>query len=122
MAIKTNLPGLEPRRERFKQEIELLSGGYTDRKAFPGGKITVYPWDSSVDEWFRKRIREGKEGGVVWDIVSQIANLNGADYRKMVIGDVYTILLVSRSIRYQNEVVYTSRCPNCHFNKKETIK
>ena len=113
MPIKSNLPGLEPRREKFKQEIQLLSGGYTDRKAFPNGMITVYPWDNSVDEWFRERLRKGSGEGVVWDLVTIIANMNGAEYTKMVIGDVYTIILVSRSIRYQNEVVYTSRCPNC---------
>jgi hypothetical protein len=124
LAIKSNVSINEPRREKYKQEIELLSGGYTDRKAFPGGKITVYPWDSNVDEWFRERIRKGNTDGVVWDIVSQIANLNGADFKKMVIGDVYTILLVSRSIRFQNEVVYTARCPNqlCRHTWKETIK
>ena len=121
MAINTNLPTLASRRENYKQVVQLLSGGYVDRNAFPDGMVTVYPWDTQIDEWLRARLRKGKKSTVLWEVTDQIADLNGCPVEKMVVGDVYTILLVSRSIRYANEIVYTSHCPYCNDERQEKI-
>jgi hypothetical protein len=46
MPIKTNMKSLQPRRQVYKRELNLLSKGFSAPKAWPEGKITIYPWDS----------------------------------------------------------------------------
>ena len=123
MAIVTNLKSLKPRRETHKREVTLVSGGFYNQKAFPGGKITVYPWDSTVDGWFLDRLRQPNREKALWEViekVTDIANL-GVKYQDMLGGDIMTILLVSRSIRNDCVLQYTARCPKCDKSYTDKI-
>lgn len=113
MAISTNLKSLAPRREVYKREITLVSSGFYNQKSFPGGKITVYPWDNAVDDWFQTRLRQPNREYALWEAVEKVANMNGASHREMPIGDIMTVLMVSRSIRHDCVVEYTATCPHC---------
>ena len=77
MGIQTNLKSLTPRREAYKREITLVSGGYYAPKSFPDGKVTVYPWDATVDSWFQERMRQPKREHALWEVTSKVANLGG---------------------------------------------
>ena len=122
MAIHTNLKSLTPRRENFKREVTLISGGFYDRKALPGGKITVYPWDSHIDNWFQERLRLPNKEYALWEAVEKVADLNGCQLRSMTMGDVWTVLMVSKSIRTDCVVDYYVRCPRCERGEKATIR
>jgi hypothetical protein len=120
--IKTNLKSLQPRREHFKREITLISSGYYNRTAFPNGKVTVYPWDSHVDSWFQDRLRQPQKEYALWEAAEKVADLNGCPVRDMVMGDVWTILMVSKAIRNDCVVEYTARCPNCERADQSAIR
>jgi hypothetical protein len=121
MPIRTNMKSLAPRRERFKREIELVSGGYANPAAFPGGKCTVFPWDSITDEWLTEYARKGDRGTVLYFLVEKLCHLNGCALKDFVHGDVNTILLVARSIQNDNVINYTAACPFCRAATLETI-
>lgn len=113
MAISTNLKSLTPRREAYKREITLVSGGFYAKQAFPGGKVTVYPWDTNIDAWFQDRMRQPKREYGLWEVATKVANLNGVSYKDMPVGDILTILMVSRSILSDCVIEYTAVCPQC---------
>jgi hypothetical protein len=113
MAINTNLKSLTPRREAYKRGITLVSGGFYAPQALPGGQITVYPWDTNIDAWFQERLRQPKRDFALWEVAEKVANLNGITYRDMPIGDILTILMVSRSILSDCVIEYTAVCPAC---------
>lgn len=110
MAIKSKMTDLTPGRQKYKQKIKLISGGYASPTAFPNGEITVFPWDSSTDRWLTER---AKGPGAVYDLVTQLADLNGCPLDKFVLGDVSTVLLVARAIARQNIVEVRPVCPHC---------
>lgn len=122
MAIKTNLTSLTPRREVYKRVITLVSGGYYAPQAFPGGKVTVYPWDSNIDSWFQERLRQPKRDVALWEVTTKVANLNGFDYLKMPIGDILTILMVARSILTDCILDYNAVCPKCNRQHPAKVK
>ena len=113
MSINTNLKSLTPRREAYKKQINLVSGGFYNPTAFPAGLITVYPWDSSIDTWFQARLRQPKREYALWEAVEKVAAMNGATYMQMPAGDIMTVLMVSRAIRSNCIIEYTSVCPFC---------
>lgn len=123
MAIKTNIKDLGiPSRDKFKQEITLLSGGYICKEAFPGGKITVYPWEHDTDDWL---IEESKKGdnrkNLLYSLFPRLCNLNGCPPENFVVGDMNTILLVSRAILSANVIQYQAVCPHCRNTTAEEI-
>lgn len=122
MAIKTNLTSLTPRREAYKREVTLVSGGYYAPQAFPGGKIIVYPWDSNIDAWFQERLRQPKRENALWEVAVKVANLNGVDYKQLPVGDILTILMVSRSILSECNIEYTAICPKCGRKHEDKVK
>lgn len=122
MAIRTNLKSLVPRREQFKREITLISGGYYNQKAFPGGKITVYPWDSHIDNWFQERLRQPNKEYALWEAAEKVSNLNGCPLRDLTMGDVWTILMVAKAIRNGCVVEYYAKCPTCDRGENASIK
>jgi len=122
MAIKTNMKQMVPRREAFKRQIRLLSSGFVNRKAFPNGNITVFPWDSRIDEWLTQQTRADGLQTALFDLVNKVADLNGCPPEEFLVADVNTVLLVSRALRYNNEVLYKSSCPSCKRQDTETIK
>lgn len=125
MPLKTNIT-LEASREKYKQEINLISKGYYAPDHFPEGKITVYPWDSDIDEFITKNAKDLDEHQVtdfMWNVVPKVANLKGFDVNNMLMGDCNTILLVARGIRNRGVLRYTAKCPYCdRQQKEETIK
>lgn len=119
--INTNLKSLAPRREQYKREITLVSGGYYNTKAFPSGTVTVYPWDSAIDAWFTERMRLPNRERALWEAAAQVASLNGCSVNDMLMGDILTILMVSKSIRKNCVVEYTATCPKCSRAHAESI-
>ena len=122
MAIQTNMQQMVPRRDAFKKEIRLLSGGFVKRSSFPGGKITIFPWDSRIDEWLSQQTRQQTASDSLFELVSKVSDLNGCPLEDFLVGDVNTVLLVSRALRYNSEVMYQSTCPNCKRQDTETIR
>jgi len=123
MALKTNLTSLTPAREKFKREITLLSHGYAAPQSFPDGKITVYPWDPETDDWIVDRIRRsGGSSNFMWDLCARQCDLKGCPIDRFVVGDVNTVILVSRGIMNRNVVQISPKCPMCGKQATEEIK
>lgn len=125
MAIKTNMQDLRDRRERFKKEITLLSQGYSNPKAWPGGKLTVYPWDNDIDRWLTGVTARGMGGNsVLFSVVEKVCDLNGGKVEQLVASEVISILLVARSIQTDCVIEYTTQCPNpaCRHGETGRIK
>jgi hypothetical protein len=123
--IKSNLGDMRPRREKFKKEITLVSGGYVNRTAFPLGKITVYPWDSGMSEWMdeQQKITQPNERGLLlYRSVARVCNLNGCPVDDFVVGDVHTVLLQARSIETDSFLEYMPTCPMCAATEMCKIK
>jgi hypothetical protein len=122
MPIKTNMKSLQPRRQAFKREIQLLSKGFSAPEAWPEGKITVFPWDSDVDAYLMEKVNKGGRGNLLYGILEKVCNLNGASVDKFVFSEINGILLFSRALRFNGPVEYDSHCPHCHSTDKESIK
>lgn len=116
MSIKSNITDRRSRREKYKKEITLISGGFTNPAAFPGGKITVYPWDSTVDAWLTEAATKATgqdRDRLLYDLVTKICNLNTCKLEDFVVGDVNAVLMTARSIANQNKIQYLTLCPKC---------
>ena len=121
MPIKTNLEVSVPSREKFKQRIKLISAGAAHPLAFPDGEITIFPWDIQVDDWV---VTKGKmQKTSTYDLIPQLADLNGCPVEDLFVGDATTVLLVARSLRHNNSIQFSPTCPHCDKqNPPETIK
>jgi len=125
MPIKSNVTDRRPRREKFKKEITLVSGGFVKPDAFPGGKITVYPWDSSIDAWLTDAASKAtgpERERLLYDLTAKVCNLNGCPLEEFVLGDVNAVLMVSRSIANQSFIEYLSICPKCSHEEMDKIQ
>lgn len=122
MAFQSKLKSLQPRRLQYQKRIKLLSGGYVKPDAFPDGEINVFPWDANVDDWLAERVRKGNQNTVLFDLCAQVCDLNGCPLESFVVGDVNTVLLVARSLRYNSVVEYETTCPKCGNAEVATIK
>src|ERR1044071_3985975 len=115
--IKSNITG----QRQFSQRIKLISGGYVDRVAFPDGMVTILPWDALIDEWVLKN-NSTNEILFSLELFPKLCELHGCPADKMVMGDVNTIILVSRAIRYSNVIEYVPVCTECRReNKPEKV-
>lgn len=121
MAFQSKLKNMAPRRQQFQRKVKLLSGGYVKPDSFPNGEITVFPWDANIDDWLSERSRKGDQATVLYDLCAQVCDLNGCPLDTFVLGDVNTVLLVSRSIRYNSKVEYECQCPGCGYTTTEVI-
>jgi hypothetical protein len=122
MPLKTNMQSLKPRRQAFSREIILLSRGYTNPTAWPEGRITVYPWDSSIDEFMLEQVRRSKRTEVVFSLVERLCNLNGGKIDDLLTSELMTILLTARAMAAgEGRVVYNAECPSCHHANQEAI-
>jgi hypothetical protein len=123
MPIQSNVDLKVPARDRLKREITLLSHGFACPEAFPDGKITVFPWDSTIDEWIAAHSRQEVAGKrFTIDLFCKLCNLNGCPKEKFVLGDVSTVILVSRSIRHNNQIEYRPVCIHCKtINASEIV-
>lgn len=123
MAIQSKLGSLIPARDRFRQEITLVSGGYYAKDKFPGGKITVFPWDSKMDEWLIERIRAGNANdNLVMEAAGMVCDLKGLPLKSMLAGDALTVVMVARSMLDQMTVTYDAKCPECSYSSLTTLK
>ncbi|MGV0949190.1 MAG: hypothetical protein ACOYB3_00865 [Azonexus sp.] len=122
MAINTNLKSLTPRREAYKRVITLVSGGFYAPQALPGGQITVYPWDTNIDAWFQERLRQPKRDLALWEVAEKVSNMNGITFKEMPIGDILTILMVSRSVLTDCLIEYTAVCPACSRQHPDRVR
>ena len=122
MAIKTNLKSMAPRRQVYKREITLLSHGYNNPKAWPNGKLTVYPWDNAIDQWLVDNVRKLDKQQLVYGLLRNCCDLNGGAVEDFVVDEINVVLLVSRAIATEGKILYTSVCPYCGLKKPEQIQ
>lgn len=122
MPFQSKLKDLRPRKVQFQKRIKLLSHGFAKPDSFPNGEITVYPWDTEVDDWLFERMKKGDQHMVMYDMAAKVCDLNGCPLDTFVVGDVNTVLLVSRSLRYNSVIEYEAECPHCSFKSVEAIK
>ncbi len=122
MALNTNLKSLAPRRQTYQKRIKLPSNGLGNPKAWPDGSITVYPWDSQIDEFLLEASRKAQNKmTVLFDVLAKVVDLNGANVDDFLLDEVDIGLLVSRAAAQDGSVVYTSLCPFCGNKSQETI-
>jgi predicted Zn-ribbon and HTH transcriptional regulator len=120
MAIKSNIQDFRPTREKFSKKIRLLSGGFTTLDFFPKGEITIFPWDSKMDDWVVKNQGLPPNEFLV-QAVQRVVPLNQCPVQKLVYSDVQTILLVSRAMRNNSVYAHQAKCPSCGFVHPEDI-
>lgn len=121
--IKTNLQDLTPSREKYSRTITLLSKGFSNPKAWPGGKITIFPWDTEIDRWLaRKGSTDQSEYRILWTLTERLVSLNGATIDDFVVGELQMVLLLARAIRHNNIVQYTATCSNCGHKEASKIQ
>jgi len=122
MPIKTNVDLTQSSRDRLKRVETLLSRGYYNQTAFPDGKITIYPWDSTVDEWVRRNARKIQSPKrFMFEVVKKLADFNGCVFDEMLVGDIGTILLLARAVRHDNVIAYSPICPHCQTENAEEL-
>ena len=119
MPIKTNIKDLKPSKDKFSRKITLLSKGYFAPESFPGGEITVYPWDTVTSEWFANHIR--RKGATIHDIVPRISNLNNCPIEKMLASETLLLIMVSRSLLNNDKVSFEAVCPHCNNKQLECL-
>jgi hypothetical protein len=122
MPIKTNMKSLQPRRQAYKREITLLSKGFSAPRAWPEGKITVYPWDSEVDAYVLEQAKANAQGNLLYGMLERVCDMNGANVDQFVFSEINSILLVARSIQFDGTIEYESVCPFCSARDREVIK
>jgi hypothetical protein len=122
MAIRTNLKSLTPRRQAYKQEITLLSHGYSNPQAWPDGKLTVFPWDNSIDQWLIDNVRLLNRTELVYGLLQRCCDLNGGKVDEFVVDEIVTVLLVSRALANDGILIYKSTCPFCGTKRDEQIQ
>lgn len=120
MAIKTNIKDFRPTREKFSKSIRLLSGCFTTRKFFPQGEVTIYPWDSTMDEWVVQNKTTDSHDFLI-QAVKRVTALGTCPIGQMVFGDLHTILLVSMAMRNKSVYVHNPKCASCGFVHPEDI-
>lgn len=114
--IKSNVTDKRPRREKFKREIKLISNGCAHPTAFPGGKITIYPWDSAIDAWLNEAAAKATGTAtdrLLYDLMAKVCNLNGCPLEDFIVGDVNTVLMVARSVQTNCAISYLTVCDKC---------
>lgn len=123
MAIKTNLKTMTPRRQAYKQKITLPSHGYSNPTAWPNGEITVYPWDSDIDEYLLTLSRQsGPKHLMLFQLVEKLCDLNGGSIGDFVAEETNIVLLVARSLSQDGTITYMAKCPQCHHTTPEQIR
>ena len=125
MPIKSNITDRRSRREKYKKEITLISGGFAKPDAFPGGKITIYPWDSTIDAWLTEAANKATgtdRDRLLYDLMVKICNLNGCKLEDFVLGDVNAVLMTARSIANQNQIQYLTVCPKCGHEEVSDVQ
>ena len=116
MAIRSHLKSLEPTRKRFAKEITLLSHGFSSPKAFPSGKITVYPWDLVLQEKLLDRRSVDATSNtekILSELLPFMCNLNGARPDDFYVSELKLILMVSYAQGQGGNLTLNHTCPKC---------
>jgi hypothetical protein len=119
MPIQTNLKSLVPARERFKKEVKLLSGAFSMRDQLPEGKLIIYPWDQSIDDWVMKNLKKVNLVLLPYELCKRVTGLDNVD--RLPVGDVSTILLVSKALARNSQVEYMATCHACGHKEHTKI-
>lgn len=122
MAIITNLKSLTPRRQAYRREITLMSKGFSNPKAWPGGKLIVYPWDNRIDEIVLNLGRKADVSELMYTVLANVCDLNGASVDDFVLTEMETVFLVARSIAGGGTIGYEAVCPFCRHTARESIQ
>jgi hypothetical protein len=115
MALKTKLTDLTPSAQRFKQEIVLPSGGYSNPTELPGGKLTVYPWDTRTSEWMTQA-PSNTSGNLAFmvQLVARVTHLPEATVKTFVASELTLVVMVARALTFpDNSITYNPTCPHC---------
>lgn len=122
MSLKSNVSTKAPTKERFAKEIDLLSLGYFNPVAFPDGKITVYPWDNSFEEFVAKRAQKGeKQEFILWELFPKVCDLKGCNPKLFPAMEALLIIMVSRAITRNSKIDLKLKCPDCGNSWNETL-
>jgi hypothetical protein len=106
----------------YKKQIMLPSRGFSNPKAWPDGALTVYPWDSEVDEFLLELSRKAQSRqSVLFDLVAKLCDMNGGKIDDFVADETNIVLLMARAISQNDTITYTSSCPFCGTQDKEVI-
>lgn len=122
MAIKTHMTSLQPRRQQHKKQITLMSHGYSNPTAWPDGALTVFPWDSEMDNLLLEASRTENPALMLYDLLAKCCNLNGGKVDDFVADEVNAVLLVSRALASDNTISYQARCAHCGNRTSEKVR
>jgi len=121
MAIKSNINSI-----RLSSEVvDLLlpsKGFYLPDGIAKDGSITVSPWDHSLDTKMVEATKKRKIDEIFNIIILHTTNIPRDYVEEVLTGDAIAISLVARSLRKEGTVGYTSLCPVCKKEEKESIK
>lgn len=122
MGIKTNLRDLTPARGRFASKIKLLSGGHANAQYFPEGMITIYPWDTAVDELMIRR--SGDPTKMLHAALPKLCELNGCPITSFIASELMLVVLSARAKRLNSAETISadSTCPKCKQVEHVKIK
>jgi ribosomal protein S27E len=122
MPITTNLTDLTSARARLMKRINLPSGGAAAPRSFPDGELTIYPWDSTIDDviFQRDALRNKRGNGsstqdpaLFFDLLPSLCNLNGCPIERFFASEVMLVVMVSRALSRNNVVSINVKCPEC---------
>ena len=120
MPLRTNLKSLEPSRERLKKVVTLLSKGYSAPELFPGGALTIYPWDTEVSSWLASN-RSISQGRILYTLAARLTGLREEQVTKFVAGEVILVLLVARALASDQRLSYSAKCPHCGTIERASV-
>lgn len=121
MGINTTIKDLRPRKLVYKKEFPLISGGYTMRQVFPDGKVTVYPWDTEIDQYLIDEASKGGDEKVILGLLKRVVEFKDQPIDRFIFSEINSVLLVARAIQYGGNVSYTSVCPFCKNRAEESV-
>lgn len=111
---------MTPASQRFKQDITLPSGGYSDTTTFPGGKLTVYPWDMGTSEWMAAAPK-ANELSFMAQLVARLTHLSVDKVKNMVSSELPLVAMVARALTFDNSSIsYYATCPHCRTVQPKT--
>lgn len=117
MAIKTNITDLTPAVDRLKRELDLVSGGYSLKEAYPSGRVTVWPWDPEIAEWVVDLADKSDDDNDNFSasVVAKLVRRPKEVVDRFIASELLLIMLFSRAIASDGSVTYTPTCPHCGF-------
>lgn len=125
MPLKSNLGDLAkvaPAADKLRKVITLVSHGYSAPELFPGGQLTVLPWDLRVIEWMSTQQVAGiGRAELTRRMLARITGRALVQVDMLPLGEVNLVMMVSRALVWSDStVVYNSTCPHCGARQKQS--